>query len=193
MPKNVLGTTLSTSFQGSTDYKIFGSDGTLYQGGNQIFNSSGAFIGSKPVQGISFSTGGGAMAFSSTQITAFGFTYLYPSTYGTTLGSSHRGQLGLDNPVIGGEKTILFDNNSTNVILDIKLIGTGIFGTSDYSTKLATKIRYIHFSTLLNEVQGLNLIGLSTSIWAVKSILGSSSISWQDATGIRTSTSARSS
>lgn len=193
MPKNVLGSTLSTSFHGSTGHKIFGSDGSLWQGGAQVFSTKGELIqnSSDLVQAISYST---ALVFSSTNITRAGVTYIYPADY-TNLCSSDRGQLSLDNPYAGCRKSILFDSGSTNVMVDLKLTGTGILGTTDWSTKAATKARYIHFSTLVNDVQSIDLLGLSTSLWAVQGVNMASTalLGWNVATGIRTSTAPRTS
>jgi hypothetical protein len=193
MPKNVFGSTLSTSFHGSTGHKIFGSDGSLYQGGAQVFSTNGELIqnSSDLIQAISAST---ALVFSSTAIKRSGITYIYPSSY-TNLSSSDRAQLSLDNPFAGCKKDIYFDSGSTNVMLDISMTGASIFGTTDWSTKAATKVRYIHFSSALNGVQGISLQGLSTSLWAVQGVQCESTAitNWGNAAGIRTSTAARTS
>lgn len=193
MPKNVIGSTLSTSFHGSTGHKIFGSNGSLWQGGIQVFSTKGELLqnSSDLVQPISYTT---ALGFSSSNINSAGITYIYPSDY-TNLSSSDRACLYLSNPVPGCEKKIQFDSGSTNVLLDIRMVGASIFGTNDWSTKVATKTRYIHFSTVLNGVQTLRMTGLSTSLWS-SPVVGPNSTDiggWGAATGIRTSTAARTS
>lgn len=207
MPKNVFGSTLSTSFHGSTGHKIFGSDGSLYQGGAQVFSTSGALqqggsavfsTNGELIQGNSYGiqaiSASSALVFSSTTINRSGITYIYPSSY-TNLSSSDRAQLSLDNPFAGCKKDIYFDSGSTNVMLDISMTGASIFGTTDWSTKAATKVRYIHFSSSLNGVQGISLQGLSTSLWAVQGVQCESTAitNWGNAAGIRTSTAARTS
>lgn len=160
---------------------------------NQLFSTNGELMQgtTNMVQAISYTT---ALVFSSTNIYRSGITYIYPADY-TNLSSSDRGQLSLENPYAGAKKTIMFDGGSTNVMLDVKLTGTGIFGTTDWSTKAATKARYIHFSSVVNDIQSIDLIGLSTSLWAVRGVnMASTALSgWNVATGIRTSTAPRTS
>jgi hypothetical protein len=207
MPKNVLGTTRSTSFHGSTGHKIFGSDGSLYQGGAQMFSTKGVLQqngvnvfstdgeliqnSARMIQAISYSS---AFVFDTTQITPGGFTYIYPADY-TKLASSDRGQISLDSPKAGVRKTISYDGGSTNTIVDVALIGASIFGTSDWSTVGTTSKRYIHFSSAVNDIQSITMLGLSTNLWAVESILINSTVApnWGNAAGIRTSTAVRSS
>lgn len=212
MGRTILGTSYSTTFVGSSNHKVFGVDGSLYQGGNKAFSTKGQLMqfgkymfssdgipligtsgssASDMVQAISLSS---ALVPATTAITAYGVTYLYPSSY-TNLASSDQGQLTLNAPIPGVSKTIAFDAGSTNSMLDISLTGVGIFGTSDWSTLTSTSARFIHFSSAVNGVQVINLIGLSTALWLVKSVCLQSTVAmdWGNAAGIRTSTAVRTS
>lgn len=169
------------------------ANGGLWMDGTQLFSTDKELMqgSSNLVQAISYTT---ALAFSSTNISRSGVTYIYPADY-TNLSSSDRGQLSLNSPYAGCQKTIMFDSGSTNVLLDVKLTGASIFGTSDWSTVGTTSVRYIHFSSAVNDIQSIDLIGLSTNQWAVKGVnMASTALSgWNVATGIRTSTAARTS
>lgn len=92
-------------------------------------------------------------------------------------------------PITGVEKTIIFATTAAYInTLDVDLgIGVGvghITGTSD--------ARYIGFSTLATEYQTVNLIGLTTALWGVKSV-DSTVGGFGTAAGIRSLTAARTS
>jgi hypothetical protein len=165
MPKNILGTTLSTTYHGSSDYKLVGTDGSLYlrhKFETLTWSSSGLDVSTMSPYGITriISTGGN------------------PSTSPATVT--------LAAPVVGCEKTIIQETTAAYAnTLDIDLgANVRVQGTSD--------ARYIALSSLAEDHQSITLIGLTTSKWGVKSVdstLGCFGI----ATGIRATTAARSS
>ncbi len=165
MPKNVIGTTLSTSFHGSTDYPIFAPGGGFYlRHAYQSITWSSA--------GLSVST---ASAYGITAISMSGGD---PSTSPATLT--------LAAPVQGCEKYICLMSTAAYVnTIDIDLgSGVRVQGASDS--------RYIAFSSLAADYQAITLLGISTSKWVVKGV-DSTLGGFGAATGIRASTAARAS
>lgn len=165
MPKNVLGTTLSTTYHGSTDHKLFGTDGSFYlrhKFETLTWSSSGLDVSTMNAYGIAriISTGGN------------------PSTSPATIT--------LAAPIVGCEKTIIQETTAAYVnTLDIDLgANVRVQGTSDG--------RYIAFSSLAEDHQSITLIGLTTAKWGVKSV-DSTLGGFGMATGIRATTAARSS
>ena len=165
MAKNILGTTLSTSYHGSSDYKIFGAGGDCYlrhRFETLTWSSSGMDVSTMSPYGITriISTGGD------------------PSTSPALIY--------LAAPVIGCEKTIIQETTAAYInTLDIDLgANVRVQGTSDG--------RFIAFSSLAEDHQSITLIGLTTAKWGVKcvdSTLGGFGV----ATGIRATTIARTS
>lgn len=163
MPKNVMGSTLSTSYHGSTDHKLFSPNGQFYirhQFETLTWSSSGLDVSTMTPYGICriISTGGD------------------PSTSPATVT--------LAAPVIGCEKTIIQETTAAYVnTIDIDLgANNRVQGTSD--------ARFIAFSSLAGDHQSITLIGLTTAKWGVKSVdstLGGFGV----ATGIRATTVAR--
>lgn len=165
MPKNIIGTTLSTSYHGSSDYKILKTDGSFYlrhQVETLTWSSSGFDVSTMSPYGIAriISTGGD------------------PSTSPVTVT--------LAAPVIGCEKTIFFETTAAYVnTVDIDL-------TSDVRVNGTSDAQYIAFSSLAGDCQSITLIGLTTAKWGVKNVdstLGNFGV----ATGIRATTIARTS
>lgn len=176
MPKNIMGTTLSTTYHGSSDHKIFGPSGELHC----------------YVESVTMST---AMAMSPSTLTAYGVSYIMSTGTQPTSGV---GVVYLAAPIKGVEKTIIYNSTAAGGTVDICLsTGTGgnagLLGTSSITS---TEACYIHFSTLIAAPQSITLIGLSTQLWAVKSIMGNYStananIGFGHALGIRASTAVR--
>lgn len=165
MPKNVIGSTLSTSFHGSTDHRIISSSGAMYL--RHLYES------------IAWTSGG----LSPSTASPYGISFIQmtgtdPSTSPATLT--------LGAPVAGCEKTIILGSTAAYVnTVDIDLgSGVRVDGTSDG--------RYIAFSSLGTDYQAVTLLGLSTAKWAVKSV-NSTVGQFNAATGIRVSTAARTS
>lgn len=164
MPKNNLGTTLSTTFHGSSDYKLFSPNGRFYlrhQYEDISWSSSGLDVSTASAYGITMVTMGGTD----------------PST------SPH--VITLAAPIVGCEKTIIIGSTATCINQLYVDLGANVRvdGTSD--------ARYIIFSSLAGDYQSITLQGISTSRWAVKCL--NSTAAWNAATGIRGSTIALSS
>jgi len=89
-------------------------------------------------------------------------------------------------PLVGVEKTIVFETTAAYVnTLDVDLgAGVGIDGS--------TTNRFIAFSTLATGHQSVTLIGMTTALWAVRTV-NSTVGTWNAATGIRSLTAARTS
>lgn len=187
MPKNVIGTTKSTTFQGSTDHKVFNQKGQLFQGGKPMFSTDGLFLqgttveSTNMVQPVSYSTAG---VPSSSTLNAFGVSYIYPSTAASTSPVN----VALSAPIPGVDKTIIY-GSTAGQMCNINLGSVGLLGTSDWD---APGPRWIFFSTLGTQSQAVNLIGLSTALWGLKSIDSTVGV-FGVATGIRTSTATRTS
>jgi hypothetical protein len=164
MPKNVLGTTLSTSYHGSTDYKIFGVTGDCYL---RYVHEDVSWSSS----GLDVSTAGN-----------HGHTLI---TMGGTDPSTSPALLTLAAPVIGCAKMITLASTAAYVnSIDVDLgAGVRIQGASD--------ARYIAFSSLASSYQSISLVGASTSKWVVQCV--NSTAYFGAATGIRGTTVARTS
>jgi hypothetical protein len=167
MPKNILGTTLSTTYHGSSDYKLFGTDGSFYlrhKFETLTWSSSGLDVSTMGAYGI-------ARIVTSTASDG-------PSTSPATVT--------LAAPIVGCEKTIIQETTAAYVnTIDIDLgANVRVQGTSDG--------RYIAFSSLAGDHQSITLIGLSTAKWGVKSV-DSTLGGFGAATGIRATTAARTS
>ena len=165
MPKNVLGSTLSTSFHGSSDHKIFSPDGRVYM--------------REQFEQITWTSGGLDISTAS----AYGISSI---VMGGTDPSTSPVLLTLANPVIGAQKTICLQSTAAYVnSVDIDLgANARVQGASDS--------RFIAFSSLNTDYQSITLRGISTSKWvvaAVDSTLGPFGL----ATGIRATTVARTS
>jgi hypothetical protein len=178
MPKNILGTTLSTTYHGSSAHKIFGTAGELHC----------------YVESVVMTT---AMVITPSTLTAYGVSYIMSTGTQPTSGI---GVVYLPAPIPGVEKTIIYNSTAAGGLMDICLsTGTGgkagLLGTSSLTS---TEAMYIHFSSLVAAPQSITLIGLSTQLWAVKSICGNYStananIGFGHALGIRASTAVRTS
>lgn len=164
MPKNILGTTLSTSFHGSSDYPIFGP--------------SGCFKLRLCHENVSWSSSGLDISTAS----CYGHTYI---TMGGTDPSTSPVLLTLAAPVKGCLKTITLASTVAYVnSVDVDCgAGVRVGGASD--------ARYIAFSSLASSYQSITLLGVSTSKWIVQSV--NSTAYFGAATGIRASTAARTS
>lgn len=165
MPKNVIGTTLSTTYHGSTDHKLFGTDGSFY-------------LKHRP-ETLSWSSSG----FDVSTMSPYGLTYI---SMGGTDPSTSPALAYLGAPKPGIEKTIVFGTTAAYInTVDVDLgSGVRVNGTSDG--------RFIAFSSLGEDYQSITLIGLTTALWGVKcvdSTLGGFGV----ATGIRATTAARTS
>jgi hypothetical protein len=161
MPKNVIGTTLSTSFHGSTDYPIFAPAGWCYlrqQVEAHAWTSDGLDPSTASCYGVSYITG----------------------TYGTDGGAC---PLTVAAPKPGCIKTVVLDTTKTSTDLPYIDLTTacGLLsaGSSGYN--------FINFSSLASDVQSVTLIGLTTAYWGLLAIAGST-LFWQNAAGIRSST-----
>jgi hypothetical protein len=161
MPKNVLGTTLSTSYHGSTDYKIFGTKGECYL---RYVHEDVSWSSS----GLDISTAGN-----------HGHTLI---TMGGTDPTTAVALLSLAAPVAGCSKIVTLASTAAHINnVDIDL-GSGVsVGTSDN--------RYIAFSSLASSYQSISLLGVSTAKWIVQSV--NSTAYFGAATGIRSAATAR--
>lgn len=165
MPKNVLGTTLSTSYHGSTDHKLFGTDGSFYLR-HKIESASWSSLG------LSVST------FSPYGVSKILMTGTDPSTSPAVAY--------LAAPVPGCEK--IFMVGSTGAYINTIDIDLG----ADVRVQGASDARYIALSSLATEWQSLTLVGLTTALWGVKAV-NSTLLFWGAATGIRATTALRTS
>lgn len=161
MPKNVIGTTLSTSFHGSTNYKIIGPDGKFYLRQPVVlhtWSSDGLDVSTASPYGISYIVGNAGTNGASCAL---------------TIGA----------PVAGCEKTVVLCTTAAStdcVYIDLSS-ACGLLGSSGTLGN-----RYINFSSLASDVQSVTLVGLTTAAWGLKSIAGST-LFWQNAAGIRSS------
>lgn len=160
MPKNVFGSTLSTSFHGSTDHKIFGPDGSAYV--------------RHPVEAVTWSSDG----LSPSTASCYGVSYI-TGTYGTNGGAC---ALTIAKPVPGCSKTVVLCTTKTSTDLPYINLSTAawLLGTSGVGNQ------FINFSSLASDVQSVTLIGLTTAAWGLVAVTGST-LMWQNAAGIRAS------
>lgn len=178
-PENVLGTTLANTFIGSTDQQVFDTKGRLYQGGRAIFTSNGNKASYMPeyFENILATS---SNVLTPTTMTAYGVSYIAT----TGVATSGVGRAYLAAPIIGVEKTIILASTVAGWILDVDLTtNVGVGGTTG---------SFIGFSTLGTRYQAVTLVGVTTSMWAVKSI-NSTVGQFDAATGIRNLTAVRTS
>lgn len=170
MSKNVFADN-STVFvkNGTTEFRVIGSTGLLYSNGTPL----------NYVEILNWSSGG----VTPSTATAYGVTYI--SMTGGDPSTSPR-TVTLASPIPGVEKTIILDSTAAYVnTIDVDLgAGVGVDGS--------TTNRYIAFSTLATVQQTVNLVGLTTALWGVKSA-DTTSGSFGVAAGIRSGTAARTS
>ena len=161
MPKNVIGSTLSTSFHGSTDYKIISPDGAFYL--------------RQPVEAVAWTSDG----LDPSTASCYGVSYI-TGTYGTDGGAC---PLTIAAPRPGCIKTVVLNTTKTSTDLPYIDLTTACgllsVGSSGYN--------YINFSSLASDVQSVTLVGLTTAYWGLVAIAGST-LFWQNAAGIRSST-----
>lgn len=181
MPQDVIGTTLSKKFLGSTEYLLWWAD-ILYAGSTDypIATSDGLLVPKYKRDDIVWSSGGLDVSTMSNS----GITRIYSTGGGDP--STSPVVITLAAPVSGCEKTIHLESTAAFVnTVDVDCgSGVRISGSSDG--------RWISFSSLATIPQSITLQGLSTALWGVKcvnSTVGSFSL----ATGIRASTAARTS
>ena len=88
-------------------------------------------------------------------------------------------------PIAGVEKTIILETTAAYInTIDVNLsTNVGISGTSN---------QFIAFSTLATDWQTITLFGVTTAMWAVRSV-NSTVGAWNAATGIRAVNAARTS
>lgn len=179
MPKNIIGTTLSTTYHGSSNHKIFGT------AGEQI----------NFVENVAVSS---SMGMTPSTLTAYGISYI-TSSAGGTMPTSGVGTVTLPAPRVGVKKTIILNSTAAGGTVDICLStgaagAGGLLGTTAESSTGAT---YILFSTLPAGPQVVNLVGLTTSLWAVQSVTvprDNSTVvdySWGSSLGVRSATAGR--
>lgn len=173
MPKNIMGTTLSTTYHGSSGHKLIGPGGQLYQ----------------PVETITISSSG---ACTPSTLTPYGIAYARTTGGGVawTSNSSNGAAVFLPAPMIGVRKTIILETTAAGSHFNICLStgssdakGGALLGST---TLTSTGAAWICFSSLTNGIQGITLVGLTTEIWAVESIF--STLMFNNAAGIRYST-----
>lgn len=160
MPKNVIGTTLSTSFHGSTDYKIFSPGGASYLRvpvETHTWSSDGLDVSTASPYGISYIVGNAGTNGASCKLT-------------------------IAHPVVGCEKTVVLATTaaSTDCVYIDLTTDAWVTGTSGVGNQ------FINFSSLATDVQSITLVGLTTALWGMKAITGST-LFWQNAAGIRSS------
>lgn len=156
MAKTVLGSSWSTVHIGSSDVPLFSPDGRIYL--------------RQQVQTIQRTSGG----LSALNASKYGITFV-SNNHVTSLTSGDL--LFLAQPEVGLEKTIVYGSTAANVNPLVLEPGAARING------LAANGR-IQFSTLGTEYQSVTLVGLSTSLWAVKacaSTVGNFGV----ATGIR--------
>ncbi len=158
MPKDVIGTTLSTSFKGSTHHPLF--------------NSNGSFYLRQPVENHTWSSSG----VSPSTASCYGVSYI-SGTYGTDGGAC---PLTIAAPQPGCIKTVILNTTKTSTDTPYIDLTTNCYmvGAANYN--------YINFSSLASDVQSVTLIGLTTAVWGLLSVAGST-LMWQNAAGIRAS------
>lgn len=161
MPKNVFGTTLSTSYAGSTDYKVFGTQGESYL--------------RHPVEAVTWSSDG----LSPSTASCYGVSYILGNA-GTNGASC---ALTIAAPRVGCQKTVVLGTTaaSTDCVYIDLTSACGLAGSTGTAGN-----RYINFSSLASDVQSVTLVGLTTALWGLVAIAGST-LFWQNAAGIRSS------
>lgn len=142
---------------------VFAQDSDVYVKSNnteiKVIGSTGdVFVNALPlgyIETISWSSEG---LFPSTA-TNYGVTYI--SMTGTDPSSSPR-VLSISAPTPGVEKVIILDSTAAYVnTVDIDFgAGVGLNGS--------TTNRFLAFSTIATQEQSVTLMGLSTSLWAIK-------------------------
>lgn len=181
--KNVIGSTLSEMYAGSSNQKIFDYKGRLQQGGNTIFSSDGGVLTGIPQYTETLVGSTVAASMTPSTMTPYGVSMI-TSTHAAL--SSNVGVAYLGAPLLGVEKTIILKSTVAGHIVDIGLSPTSAV------TMQGTTGNFIGFSTLGSGYQAITLMGLSTDEWAVKSI-NSTVGGFGAATGIRQLTAARTS
>lgn len=158
MPKDIIGSTLSTSFKGSTDHPLI--------------NANGSFYLRQPVEAHTWSSDG----LSPSTASCYGVSYI-TGTYGTDGGAC---ALTIAAPQPGCIKTVILNTTKTSTDTPYINLSTACYllGAKDYN--------YINFSSYASDVQSVTLIGLTTAIWGLLSVAGST-LMWQNAAGIRAS------
>lgn len=170
--KNVIGSTLSEMYAGSSSQKIFDTKGRLIQGGVLQFSSNGGSM----LETLSASTG---FVLTPSTMVAYGISVIQPTS---AIPSSGVGRAYLAAPIPGVEKTIILKSTAAGWIIDIDVTtNVSIAGTTG---------TFIGFSSLGTKYQTVNLIGLSTNEWAVKSV-NSTVGGFDAANGIRQLTAVR--
>lgn len=173
--KNIIGSTLADTFIGSSGQKVFDTKGRLYQGGIPAYTSDGGF---GAYETLYASTG---FVMTPSTMVAYGISVIAPTS---AIPSSGVGRVYLAAPKIGVEKTIILKSTAAGWLIDIDL-------TTNVSLQ-GTSGTFIGFSSLGTKYQSITLIGLSTSLWAVKGV--NSTVGGFDAgTGIRQLTAVRTS
>lgn len=161
MPKDVIGSTLSTSFKGSTDHPLFASDGTFYLKHKvtlHTWSSNGLDVSTTPCHGVAYIIGNAGTNGASCKLT-------------------------IAAPYVGCQKTVVLGTTaaSTDCVYIDLTSACGLYGTTGTLGN-----RYINFSSLASDVQSVTLVGLTTAMWGLLSIAGST-LMWQNAAGIRAS------
>jgi hypothetical protein len=178
--ENVLGTTLANTYIGSTNQQIFDTKGRLYQNGRAIFSSNGSKASYIPeyFENILATS---SNVLTPTTMTAYGVSFIAT----TGVATSGVGRAYLAAPIIGVEKTIVLGSTAAGWIMDVDLsTNVGCGGTTG---------SFIGFSTLGTRYQSITLIGVTTSMWAVKCVNSTVSGGFDAATGIRNLTAVRTS
>lgn len=178
--KNVIGSSHSEMYAGSSDQKVFDYKGRLIQGGNTIYSSDGGILTGIPsyMESLAASTG---FVLTPSSMTAYGVSVIAPSS---AIPTSGVGRAYLAAPITGVEKTIILKSTAAGWLMDIDLsTNVSLQGTSG---------SFIGFSSLGSKYQSVSLIGLSTSEWAVKAV-NSTVGGFDAATGIRQLTAVRTS
>ena len=115
---------------------------------------------------------------------AYGVTYVLPNSTGGDFSISPA-VLSLGAPMPGVAKSVVFATTAAAVnTLDLYLGGGTIFGSSGYT--------YIAFSSLAEGTQVINLMGLTTALWAALSAVSTVG-AFGNTAGIRGSTAPRTS
>lgn len=150
---------------GSTEVKVIDALGYIQQ----------------PVQYVTYTSAG----LSVSTAPAYGVTYVLPNSTGGDFSTSPA-VLSLGAPIPGVAKTVVFASTAGAVnTLDLYLGGGTIFGSSGFT--------YVNFSSLGESAQVVNLMGLTTALWAVTSVTSTIGSFGFSAAGIRGSTAARTS
>jgi len=165
MGKNVLGSSNSTTYAGDKNQ-------------DPIIHPSGRQYQRHVYEQVALTSDG----LGTSTASRYGITDIVPA------GNSTNGTLSLAAPVIGCEKTFIYrstaaSSNFVAIDIDPSSAGIRLGGSSDRD--------YIQFSSLGTAYQAITLIGLSTSLWAVKCI-DSTVGGFNAAGGIRRTTTASS-